>query len=1003
MNPFWKFSHLLALLALLLSRPFNACAATNDLAKFPGTVVDPQGHPVAGASVDGYQYPMRTGSFDLEAKQHAVTDGQGTFEFSTFQGQGVVLVTKAGMAPVWRNLYSAGPEAQKFVLGASAPLAGRVVDAAGQPVADAEVWVSSALNQDQNDLGQPNFLFGKMAHGLFSTRTLADGTFRIENFPAAAKASLAVKKNGQAMRQNAKPARFDGLPYHAGQEDITLTLDPAGRVTGKVVARGTGQPLAFVAVALAPATPGIQDAFGTGTIASAPDGSFEIPDVSAGAYRVMAEFTNEPIADWVAEPVQVTVAAGQTVSGVQIQAHRGGVVAVTVRGKKNHALLADADVTVNSLDFSYASSTGTNGVALFRLPPGQFNVFVNQPDRSTAQTDAAVTEGQTNQVTIELGESFKVSGMVRNPAGAPVAGASVGVFPDYGWGGGRGGVTTDANGRYALSWQLPAWAGMRNQTLYLVVRQVDQNLAAMQELNETTTNLDLTLTPAMSVSGQVQDARGNAITNVMAYITLHQENSSFGITRQSVRADGQGRIQARALPAGERYGWNVSAPGYGSGHQEMGAADPKAAHYDFPPLILKLADRKLAGRVWGADGQPAAGVQVWMNGEDQPYGNTTTDADGRFAYDAVCAGPISVSASGNGHSASAEAMGGDTNVVIRLNASNNQVMQATPQTLTGHVFDASGDHVSGALVVVTPSWGPINSARTDANGDYSVDWQLQPGMPAAKYFVIARAVERNLAAIAAIDTNSTHVGLRLEPGFSISGTVQDGQGTPLLHAKVNLNIMAGNMGGLLAYEPVKLDSQGAFTIPALPMGQQYSVFVSAKGYGSVHKSIGKNQSQTNHLQLSLFKLRPADRPLAGKVLDAHGQPVPGAQVNLNGDGQPNGHARTDENGYFKFTVCGGPIQVFAWSQAGSVGNNSGSVQASGGDVNVVVKLGVRQRQGPPPVVVRDIPLQPQAWTASALLGWPARHKTGALILLALQATLLLGTCGGIFWFTRKRG
>lgn len=541
---------------------------------------------------------------------------------------------------------------------------------------------------------------------------------------------------------------------------------------------------------------------------------------------------------------------------------------------------------------------------------------------------------------------------------------------------------------------------MQNQRFYLLARQENLKLAAVQELDETMTNLDVTLKPAMSVSGQVQDAGGKAITNVVAYILFQQESASFSMTRQPVLSDGQGRIQSGALPLGERYGWHVTAKGYGSGHEEMDAADPRADHYDFPPLILKLADRKLAGRVLGVNGKPAAGVQIWMNGEGQPNGNAFTDADGRFAFDAVCAGPITVSASGNGSSASADAMGGDTNVAIRFEAGNNNFMQATPVTLTGSVYDPAGHHAGGALVMVTPSWGPINTAETDDNGDYSVNWQSQPGMRGTKYFVIARDVGRNLAAIEAIDTNATHVSLRLEPGLSISGTVQDREGAPLPGANVYLNIMAGNMGGMVSYEPVKLDADGAFTIPALPMGQQYNVNVSAKGYGSAYKRIGKTQSRTNNIQLSPLKLRIADRPLAGKVLDASNKPVPGVQVNINGDGQPNGNVRTDENGYFKFTVCDGPIQIFAWAQSGQGRNNSGNAQASGGDMNVVVKLGVHQRQNP--MASRQIPLKPQAWTLSALLGWPADHKTGAIILLSLQAAVLLGTSGGIFWFTRKR-
>ena len=474
----------------------------------------------------------------------------------------------------------------------------------------------------------------------------------------------------------------------------------------------------------------------------------------------------------------------------------------------------------------------------------------------------------------------------------------------------------------------------------------------------------------------------------------------FPVSRQPLHSDEQGRIEMEALPPGEIYGLYVNARGYGSAQQEMDAADPKADHHDFPPLIVKLADRKLAGRVLGTDGKPVAGVQVWMNGEGQPNGNTTTDADGRFVYDAVCAGPVTVNANLKGAYGSAAAVGGDTNVVIRFDARNNYVMASTPQTLTGTVYDASGKPAVGARVVVTPTWGAINNDKTDVSGDFSVNWQPQPGMRDAKYFVIARDIEQNLAAIEPIDTNKTRVNLRLGPGFSISGTVLDATGAPLARANVNLNLMAGNMGGMVEYQPIKVSSDGTFTIPALPVGQQYHVYVSAKGFGSAQKIIGKTQSRTNHMQFSPFKLKTADRELAGRVLGDDGKPLPGAQVSINGDGQPNGNMRTDENGHFHFKVCAGPIQVFAWSQ-GSGRNNSGNAEALGGDTTVVVKMGEQapQRQ----TVMRETPLKPQPWTWNALVAWPENHRTGAIILLSLQGALLLATAGGIFCFTRRRG
>ncbi|HEX5398965.1 MAG TPA: carboxypeptidase regulatory-like domain-containing protein, partial [Verrucomicrobiae bacterium] len=685
MNAFTKLS-----LPLALAMTLNLRGATNDVSTFTGTVVDPDGNPVAGAAVDFYQYPSRTspGPMEMEPQQHATTDGQGAFVLSNFDGQGVAVVTKTGVTPGWRTWYAVPEEPQKIALTAPSSLAGVVVDDAGRPVADAEVWVSVALSKTLTDYGEPSSLFGKIARDLFSAKTSADGKFRIENFPAGAQAVLSVKKSGMTLHQTSSPLRSDELPFHAGQEHITLTLNPAASVSGRVIVRGTGQPLAGAFVGLQPMVPGVRVlTLNMGTVVSTTDGSFQIHDVPAGSFQIMALWTNQPIADWVAEPVPLEVAAGQAVSGVQLQAYKGGVAEVTVLGKTKHEPIADASVSMSSGDFNGSGSTGTNGVVYFRLPPGQYTAFASKQDWSQAQMQTTVTEGRTTQATLELAAPSEVSGIVRDDSGAPVAGANVGVFPNYS--GTGSGARTDANGRYELRWQKPSWAGSANQSFYLLARDSERKLAAVQEMDETTTNLDVTLKPAMNLSGSVQDTKGRAVTNAMAYIMLHMENMGFTITRQRIFSDEQGRIHAEALPKGERYELYVSAQGYGNARQEMQAADPKADHYDFPPLILKIADRKLAGRVLGTNGTPVADAQVWLNGEGQPNGNATTDARGWFHYDAVCEGALTVSANFKGLSGSAEAMGGDTNVVIRFSTQNRVYMASTPQTLTGTVFDSS--------------------------------------------------------------------------------------------------------------------------------------------------------------------------------------------------------------------------------------------------------------------------------------------------------------------------
>ena len=136
-------------------------------------------------------------------------------------------------------------------------------------------------------------------------------------------------------------------------------------------------------------------------------------------------------------------------------------------------------------------------------------------------------------------------------------------------------------------------------------------------------------------------------------------------------ADDQGVIEFSDLPQERGYSATVSARGYGSATVQAQVADTKTIHFDFPAAVLKVADRKLAGQVLGPDSKPVAGANVNMQGEGQPFGQTTTDATGHFKFDAACEGPVRLFANGPGGggpflNGNTEAQGGDTNVVIRF-------------------------------------------------------------------------------------------------------------------------------------------------------------------------------------------------------------------------------------------------------------------------------------------------------------------------------------------------
>jgi hypothetical protein len=196
------------------------------------------------------------------------------------------------------------------------------------------------------------------------------------------------------------------------------------------------------------------------------------------------------------------------------------------------------------------------------------------------------------------------------------------------------------------------------------------------------------------------------------------------------------------------------------------------------------------------------------------------------------------------------------------------------------------------------------------------------------------------------------------------------------------------------------DEEGRVRIPALPQGQLYTLNISAPGYGVASETLSPGDSKTGDLDCPIIVLRRMDRKLAGRVLGADGKPLGGAPVTIYGQGQPTSGVRTDSNGHFLFQqVCEGPVNVIAHGPVyGDSPFLQGNIQAQGGDMDVVVRIGVNSRLG----VARFPPLKPPPWTWAAVRQWAARHPKTMVFLLAAQLAALAGTAGGVFRLTRKR-
>jgi protocatechuate 3,4-dioxygenase beta subunit len=650
---------------------------------YSGNVLDTSGNSIQGATVELYQQgrPPAVIRSEMELKSRVTTAADGKFTFQCAAAHTLVLVTKTGLAPAWVQNWNFNKDIkdERIVLGPPAGLGGKVVDESTNPVANADVFVSVTYLDKPNEEGGGSswyYMSGKAARQTFSTRSDAAGKFAIANFPTNAMADLGVQVEGKVLKPTKREyVSPDTMRCRGGDTDVMLVVEPAGMVEGKVLAKSSGQPLAGVSLNLFPTTPG---SFGEGIqpVESGPDGQFRFPGVAAGSYNLQASFGTNQVPDWVAEQVSVNVEAGQSLTGVEVSAIKGGFLQVTVLSKSDRKPVANVGVNAFKNGFQAGGASDTNGVLLLHLAPGEYQVSAYRENTRSEQQKTTIETDKSSLVEFELSEPNKISGTVTDVDGKPVAGLELSLFPN--WGRLAADLKTDAEGHYSFPWNPQRFGGM-NERFCLVARDLTRNLAVAEEIEESTTKMDLRLQPGLSVSGRVQDVDGKPLTKASVRLFLWSGNSGSQFGEKPTKVDAEGKFRIAALPPGRKYSMDATALGYGSANQQLQSEDASTNSLDLEPFVLNIANLKLAGQVLDSEDKPVAGASLYMYGQGQPNASARSDAKGFFRFEHVCEGSLNVSANARNAYGNTRADGGDTNVVIRLGDRSSVAYREQPK------------------------------------------------------------------------------------------------------------------------------------------------------------------------------------------------------------------------------------------------------------------------------------------------------------------------------------
>lgn len=417
-----------------------------------------------------------------------------------------------------------------------------------------------------------------------------DGGFSIEGLPPGDWIVTTAAKADAGAADQAWPDAFDPVDATpvtvvAGEttSDIDFALPPAGRIGGTVTADGTPLEGATLYAVPVPSN-ALQFAFST----SAEDGSFLLPGLAAGDYRVVAfafgtgrvnEYWEDALAPELASPVPVS--AGNEVT-LPIELDEGGELAGAVTEDANPpAALPQVLIVARDLDrgLQYTTAAGVDGTwRLGGLPPGNYRVeapelgqfYPLSADTAGAATLAIAAGDLVDQVDFfgrlgatpcgDPGGTGTVSGEVLGPGGAKVLRADVRLQPIAG--GSLATAVSGQDGRWTAACVVPG-------DYYALVLVPGSDLVAQYwsstgdgvpsvvsvGAGSATGGIDVTLGRGARLGGQVRDAGTHA---PLAGVPVRATNSSTGESRLTTTGpDGRWTVDRATLGGLSPGSWTV--------------------------------------------------------------------------------------------------------------------------------------------------------------------------------------------------------------------------------------------------------------------------------------------------------------------------------------------------------------------------------------------------------------------------------------------------------------
>lgn len=814
--------------------------------------------PASGVTVSALPVERATDQARREARREprpealakAVSNAKGEFRlaFEAAAGEPGTLVSLAcaggGVNSAWlpgRFDTADVEDAGEFAVRKGAPLSGRVVDAAGRPLAGVQV---------------------EHPTGPESTRTGADGTFTFE---------------GVAESGNDVEARMPGYVaakarnVRGGRKDVTIVLRPALPLAG-VVLDGSGAPVAHAVLrADGRDARGFAETDAEGRFSLAAFGPGRIAVVADGGARGVREVTGIVLPRREEEPLRLVLAPPRVLVG--------RVVDVTTRRPVVGAIV---DAAGNRRTWARAAADGT--FTLRPAPPGDLRLTVIAPRYAPELRSVPAAEAGGKPVDVFLRPTASVAGRVLDEQRRPVAGARLRAFdPERrAFTGPPPTTVAREDGSFTLR-RVPT-----AETVRVLATHPDFEPLALAGLglkpDETRSGVVLTLRRGAVVTGIVTaggEPLGGAQTSVTpgrtAYGTPPRSLSGpqWSWPRATTGADGRFRLSG--LSPGE-YLLTVSRPGWATETRDATVAEGKSPD---PFVIALVPEAVVTGKVVGKKGGGVAGQDVYaepVERRNRGGGFDRTAPDGSFRIDGLRPNvAYNLYLYGTGSSA--------PRAVVTPPAEHVEVVVNGTGRLAGRVVDPEGRPVTAYQIAAltdrsSGGSGWFASVRQDVSSETGEFAFENAPAAALELRVVAKGYQVARVGGVVVEEMGSKEGVevRLTRGASLKGRVVEARGgAPVAGAEVSAESSPAR---------VVADADGTFEMEGLAPGK-VRVTATSPDFVTVSEMVEIGESGgTVELKMS------TGASIAATVVTPGGEPVPGAEVALAPGGQSWSNTRS---------------------------------------------------------------------------------------------------------------